>query len=136
MTTTPPRAVKKPVSRDIHGHTQTDDYGWLRADNWQEVMRDPSVLDADIRAYLEAENAWVKNTMAPTESLQETLFAEMKGRIKEDDSSVPSPDGEYSYGVKYITGGQQPLFVRTMTGMTRPFWSTATRKPTARTISA
>ncbi|NNJ74821.1 MAG: S9 family peptidase, partial [Anderseniella sp.] len=113
MTTTPPRAAKKPVSRDIHGHTLTDDYGWLRADNWQEVMRDPSVLDTDIRAYLEAENAWVKNTMAPTESLQETLFAEMKGRIKEDDSSVPSPDGEYSYGVKYITGGQQPLFVRT-----------------------
>ncbi len=113
MTTTPPRAVKKPVSRDIHGYTLTDDYGWLRADNWQEVMRDPSVLDADIRTYLEAENAWVKNTMAPTESLQETLFGEMKGRIKEDDSSVPSPDGEYSYGVKYITGGQQPLFVRT-----------------------
>ena len=112
MTTTPPRAVKKPVSRDIHGHTLTDDYGWLRADNWQEVMRDPTVLDADIRAYLEAENAWVKNTMAPTDSLQETLFAEMKGRIKEDDSSVPSPDGKYSYGVKYITGGQQPLFVR------------------------
>ena len=113
MTTTPPRAAKKPVSRDVHGHTLTDNYGWLRADNWQEVMRDPSVLDADIRAYLEAENAWVDNTMAPTESLQETLFDEMKGRIKEDDSSVPSPDGEYSYGVKYITGGQQPLFVRT-----------------------
>lgn len=112
MTTTPPRAVKKPVSREVHGHTLTDDYGWLRADNWQEVMRDPTFLDADIRAYLEAENAWVKNTMAPTESLQETLFGEMKGRIKEDDSSVPSPDGDYSYGVKYITGGQQPLFVR------------------------
>ncbi|WP_108879542.1 prolyl oligopeptidase family serine peptidase [Anderseniella sp. Alg231-50] len=113
MTTTPPRAVKKPVSRDVHGHTLTDNYGWLRADNWQEVMRDPSVLDADIRAYLESENAWVENTMAPTESLQETLFDEMKGRIKEDDSSVPSRDGNYSYGVKYITGGQQPLFVRT-----------------------
>ncbi|MEO1160568.1 MAG: S9 family peptidase, partial [Pseudomonadota bacterium] len=113
MTTTPPRAVKKPVSRDVHGHTLTDDYGWLRADNWQEVMRDPSVLDSDIRAYLEAENAWVENTMAPTESLQQTLFDEMKGRIKEDDSSVPAPDGDYSYGVKYITGGQQPLFVRT-----------------------
>ncbi|MEM7633082.1 MAG: S9 family peptidase [Pseudomonadota bacterium] len=113
MTTTPPQAVKKTVSRDIHGYTLSDDYAWLRADNWQEVMRDPSVLDADIRTYLEAENAWVENTMAPTESLQETLFGEMKGRIKEDDSSVPSPDGEYSYGVKYITGGQQPLFVRT-----------------------
>lgn len=112
MTTTPPRAVKKPVSRDVHGHTLTDDYGWLRADNWQEVMRDPSVLDPEIRTYLEAENAWVKSAMTSTEGLQTALFDEMKGRIKEDDSSVPSPDGEYSYGVKYITGGQQPLFVR------------------------
>ncbi|MEM9472081.1 MAG: S9 family peptidase [Pseudomonadota bacterium] len=113
MTTTPPRAVKKPVSRDIHGATLNDDYAWLRADNWQEVMRDPAVLDADIRAYLEAENDWVESTMASTQNLQKVLFEEMKGRIKEDDSSVPSPDGEYAYGVKYVTGGQQPLFVRT-----------------------
>ncbi len=113
MTTTPPRAVKKPVSSDIHGTMLSDDYAWLRADNWQEVMRDPAVLDADIRAYLEAENSWLENTMAPTQDLQKTLFEEMKGRIKEDDSSVPSPDGEYAYGVKYVTGGQQPLFVRT-----------------------
>lgn len=112
MTTTPPQAVKKPVSRDVHGHTLTDDYGWLRADNWQDVMRDPAVLDTEIRAYLEAENAWVEQAMAPTANLQKTLFDEMKGRIKEDDSSVPSPDGEYSYGVKYVTDGQQPLFVR------------------------
>lgn len=113
MTTTPPRAVKRPVSRDVHGATLRDDYAWLRAENWQEVMRDPTVLDANIRAYLEAENDWVENTMASTQGLQETLFEEMKGRIKEDDSSVPSPDGQYSYGVKFVTGGQQPVFVRT-----------------------
>ena len=89
-----------------------DNYGWLRADNWQDVMRDPSVLDKDIRAYLEAENAFVEQELATTKTLQETLFREMKGRIKEDDSSVPTRDGDYEYGVKYVTGGQQPVFVR------------------------
>ena len=93
MKTTPPQAVKKPVSRTVHDCTLSDEYGWLRADNWQDVMRDPSVLQADIRAYLEAENAYTAATLADTEPLQAALFDEMKGRIKEDDSSVPAPDG-------------------------------------------
>ncbi len=108
----PPRAEARPVTHEIHGIVRQDDYGWLRADNWQEVMRDPSVLDADIRAYLEAENAYQQAQMEPTGELQEKLFAEMRGRIKEDDSSVPSPDGPYAYGLKYETGGQQPIFFR------------------------
>ena len=95
-----------------HGVTLTDDYAWLRAENWREVMRDPSVLDLAIRAYLEAENAYTKAAFAHTETLQETLFAEMKGRIKEDDSTVPSPDGAYAYAVRYREGGQHPIFYR------------------------
>jgi oligopeptidase B len=75
-------------------------------------MRDPAALKGDIRAYLQAENAWCKAAMADTEALQETLFAEMKGRIKEDDSSVPSPDGPWAYFHRYETGGQHPLFCR------------------------
>ncbi|GAB4522512.1 MAG: S9 family peptidase [Roseibium sp.] len=109
----PPSAEARPVTLTTHGIERRDDYAWLRADNWQEVMRDPSVLDADIRAYLEAENAYQEAQMAGTTALQEQLFAEMRGRIKEDDSSVPSPDGPYAYGVKYETGGQQPIFFRT-----------------------
>ncbi|MGB7205457.1 MAG: S9 family peptidase, partial [Anderseniella sp.] len=112
MTKTPPRAVKKPISRVFHGQSITDDYGWLRAENWQDVMKDPSVLALDIRKYLEAENDFVDQEMAPTKALQETVFGELKGRIKEDDSSVPARDGDYEYGVKYVTGGQQPVFVR------------------------
>ncbi|WP_299482119.1 S9 family peptidase [uncultured Roseibium sp.] len=109
----PPRAEARPQSYETHGISRQDDYGWLRADNWQEVMRDPSVLDADIRAYLEAENAYQDALMEPTKELQEKLFSEMRGRIKEDDSSVPSPDGPYAYGMKFETGGQQPIFFRT-----------------------
>jgi oligopeptidase B len=53
------------------------------------VLRDPSILDSDIRAYLEAENRYAETLLAPTEALQKTLVAEMRGRIKEDDSGVP-----------------------------------------------
>ncbi|MFN3251021.1 S9 family peptidase [Roseibium album] len=109
----PPRAQARPQTHQTHGISRQDDYGWLRADNWQEVMRDPSVLDPDIRAYLEAENAYQDAIMEPTRELQERLFAEMRGRIKEDDSSVPAPDGKFAYGMKFETGGQQPIFFRT-----------------------
>jgi oligopeptidase B len=108
----PPRAEKRPRSTTYHNHTRTDDFAWLRAENWQEVMRDPAALPADIRAYLEAENAYFTAAMADTEKLQETLFKEMRGRIKEDDSSVPSPDGPFAYGTRFIEGGQHPLYVR------------------------
>jgi oligopeptidase B len=107
-----PRAERHPKVSTWHGITLTDDYAWLRADNWREVMRDPSVLDPKIRAYLEAENAYAKAALANTEQLQETLFAEMKGRIKEDDSTVPSPDGPYAYFIRYREGGQHPIFCR------------------------
>jgi oligopeptidase B len=75
-------------------------------------MRDPSVLDPEIRGYLEAENAYTKAALAHTETLQDTLFAEMKGRIKEDDSTVPSPDGPFAYYARYREGGQHPILSR------------------------
>ena len=107
-----PIAQKRRVSDVRHGIERTDDYAWLRADNWQEVFQDPSLLDADIRAYLEAENGYQKKAMADTQALQKDLFAEMRGRIKEDDSSVPSPDGPFAYGMSFVTGGEQPRFFR------------------------
>ena len=107
-----PAAEKRRSEDTRHGITRTDDYAWLRADNWQEVFKDTSVLDADIRAHLEAENAYQDALMADTKALQKTLFEEMKGRIKEDDSTVPLPDGAWAYGSSYRKGGQQPLFER------------------------
>ena len=86
-----PIAARRPSTSNHHGIERVDDYAWLRADNWQAVMRDPSVLDPEIRGHLEAENAHTRTVMGDTEALQETLFEEMKGRIKEDDSSVPAP---------------------------------------------
>lgn len=109
----PPRAERRPVRSIHHGRERIDDYAWLRADNWQEVMRDPARLDPAIRAHLEAENAWAAQALHGTEHLQEELFTEMRGRIREDDSSVPAPDGPYAYATRYVAGGQHPLIVRT-----------------------
>jgi oligopeptidase B len=108
-----PLAKQMPVTDTRHGIERTDAYGWMRAGNWQDVFRDPTLLDTDIRSHLEAENAYQKAMLADVETLRKTLFGEMKGRIKQDDSSVPAPDGDWSYGVKYVTGGEQPRYVRT-----------------------
>ncbi len=108
----PPAAPKKPVTDTRHGITRSDDYAWLRADNWQAMFKDTSILDPEIRTHLEAENAYMNAAMADTKELQKLLFAEMKGRIKEDDSSVPVKDGPYAYGTLFVTGGEQPHYFR------------------------
>jgi oligopeptidase B len=108
----PPTAAKKPLTGTRHGISRTDDYAWLRADNWQDVFRDTSLLDPSIRAHLEAENTYQQAQMADTAELQKTLFAEMKGRIKEDDSSVPMKDGPFAYGTSFVIGGQHARHVR------------------------
>jgi oligopeptidase B len=109
----PPIAPRRPHAVTTHGITIADDYAWLKDENWQEVLRDPSILDADIRNYLEAENAYTESLLGHTEALQKRLVKEMRGRIKEDDSSVPSPDGPYAYLSKFREGGQHQLFGRT-----------------------
>ncbi|MEW6122473.1 MAG: S9 family peptidase [Pseudomonadota bacterium] len=107
-----PRAPRRPTERTVHGITLTDDYSWLRAENWREVMRDPAVLAPDIRAYLEAENAYADAYFAPEAELKALLLKEMRGRIKEDDAGVPSPDGTFAYYTRHRTGGQHPLVCR------------------------
>ena len=109
---TPPVAPIKKSETIHHGQTLSDDYAWLRADNWQEVMHNPSTLDNDIRVYLDAENTYVTDKLSDTEALQADLKAEMKGRIKEDDSSVPIPDGPWSYYSSFVEGGEYPLICR------------------------
>ncbi|MEX1060131.1 MAG: S9 family peptidase [Methyloceanibacter sp.] len=108
----PPRAARRPLTSLHHGIARVDDYAWLRSSNWQAVMRDPALLEPEIRSYLEAENAYTKAIMADTEPLQRELFAEMKGRIKEDDVGVPAPDGAFAYYTRFVIGGQHPLFCR------------------------
>jgi oligopeptidase B len=112
MTLKAPQPEKRPQYSEIHGIKRVDDYHWLKAENWQEVMHTPSLLPQDIRDYLEAENAYHEEQMADTVGLQEKLFAELKGRIKEDDSSVPAPEGPYLYYSQTVTGGQYARYCR------------------------
>lgn len=112
-TVTQPVAPRAPKTIEQLGRTRVDPYQWLKDENWQQVMQDPTVLRADIREYLEAENAYTKARLEdPLETLTEELFQEMRGRIKEDDSSLPSVDGPYAYLVRYRTGGEYPIYAR------------------------
>ena len=108
----PPVAARRPHSFTTHGITVQDDYAWLKDANWQKVLREPELLDKDIRVYLEAENGYADALLGSTNELQKQLVAEMRGRIKEDESSVPSPDGAFAYFSKYREGGQHPLVCR------------------------
>ncbi len=107
-----PSAPRRPHSFTTHGITVVDDYAWLKDANWQEVLRDPSILDDDIRKYLEAENAYTESLLGHTAGLQKTLVKEMRGRIKEDDSNVPAPDGPYAYLRKFRDGGEHEMYGR------------------------
>ncbi|NBA76613.1 prolyl oligopeptidase family serine peptidase [Emticicia sp. ODNR4P] len=96
-----PKAPIKPYPMTIHEDTRVDNYYWLNDRENPEVI-----------TYLEAENAYTETVMSPTKAFQEELFEEMKGRIKEQDESVPYRDGEYYYYSKYIEGGEYPLYCR------------------------
>ncbi|HEY8382784.1 MAG TPA: S9 family peptidase [Microvirga sp.] len=97
---------------EVHGIRIEDPYAWLKAPNWKEVLKDPGVLPGEIRAHLEAENAYADAVLAGTESLRQALVREMRGRIKEDDSSVPQPHGPHAYFTRHREGGQHPLVCR------------------------
>lgn len=96
----PPIAEKRPHSYTVHGVTITDEYHWLRDQGY------PKIENKEILAHLEKENAYFEAQMKPQAELVETIFQEMKGRIKEDDSSVPQKDGDFIYWSKFDEGAQ------------------------------
>ncbi len=102
----PPMAERRPHSFTHHGITITDDWAWLKDPKY------PTVDDPDVLAYLNAENAWFEAAMKPHAALVETLFAEMKGRLKEDDASVPQKDGDWLNWWAFRPGGQYRIWYR------------------------
>ncbi|PWB82240.1 MAG: S9 family peptidase [Methylocystaceae bacterium] len=109
----PPVAARRSSRKTVHGRVLEDPYAWLAAENWREVLSDPAALPADIAALLTAENAYCETVLAPLAKLRETLLAELRGRIKEDDSEPPWPDGPFAYFERYRQGGEHPLYCRT-----------------------
>ncbi|MEQ9641972.1 MAG: S9 family peptidase [Alphaproteobacteria bacterium] len=108
----PPAAERRPETVELHGISRTDDYAWLRDPEWRDVLRDPTKLSPDIRAYLEAENAHTEAVLGPYEELKRRLVAEMRARMPEEDASVPSPDGPWAYFNRFREGGQHPQWCR------------------------
>ncbi|MFP4129485.1 MAG: S9 family peptidase [Halorhodospira sp.] len=108
----PPRAAEEPVVEERFGVRLTDPYAWLRDPDWRAAMLDPSRLQAPIREHLEAENAYAEAVLEPVRGLRRRLFEELRGRIKEDDASVPEPDGPYAYYARFREGGQHPVACR------------------------
>ncbi|MET3896776.1 oligopeptidase B [Devosia sp. UYZn731] len=112
--TNPPIAARKPHSATHHNIVREDPYDWLRAENWQEVMQSPETLDGEIRAYLDAENTYFEEHFGkPTQALQDAIYKEIRGRIKEDDSGIPSNDGPFAYNSRMLEGKQYAQVVRT-----------------------
>lgn len=108
----PPVPKKVPVTIEQLGRTRIDEYQWMKDDNWQAVLRDPSLIKQDVKEHLTQENAYREAMMASTVPLQNEMFEEMKGRIKEDDASVPSADGPWEYYTRFNAGDQHPLYCR------------------------
>ncbi|WP_036255683.1 S9 family peptidase [Methylocapsa acidiphila] len=111
-TASPPSIEARPAARIVQGAELRDEYAWLRAENWREVLRDPDALPAEIRAVVEAENRFAAAVLAPEERVRKTLAKEMRGRIKEDDADVPLRDGPWLYYSRHRRGGQHPIFCR------------------------
>jgi oligopeptidase B len=99
--TTPPVATTKPKQLASPHGTRTDNYYWLNE------RENPQVLD-----YLKQENAYFDEKMAPVKTLEDKFFNEMKGRIKEQDASVPYRDNGYYYYTRYEMGGEYALYCR------------------------
>src|SRR5690606_8611176 len=97
----PPIVKQIPQELSIHGHTRTDPYYWLN-----------DRTNAEVIDYLNQENEYLKEQLRHTEEFQEKLFEEMKGRIKEDDESVPYLKDGFYYYTKFTKGGEYPLFCR------------------------
>ncbi|OJW75224.1 MAG: S9 family peptidase [Sphingomonadales bacterium 63-6] len=107
---TAPLAAKKPHSVTHHGITVADHYAWLRDPGY------PEVTDKEVLAHLEAENAWFEARMKPHQPLIDSLFTEMRARIKEADKSVPQKDGNWLYWIEFEEGAEYKKWWRRPVG--------------------
>ena len=102
----PPKAATRPHSTTHHGVTVEDPYHWLKDEGY------PQVKDADVLAYLEAENAYFEAMMGPHAELVETLYQEIKARQQPDEASVPVRQGAWCYQWRFEEGGQYRIWSR------------------------
>ncbi|GBQ72291.1 oligopeptidase B [Ameyamaea chiangmaiensis NBRC 103196] len=110
--TVPPRPRRDDHTIEQLGRVRADPYHWMKDDNWQAVLRDPSLLRPDIADHLKAENAYTDAMLIPTRALQAQIVAEMKGRLSPSESYPALPHGPWAYYVRYPEGAQHPVYAR------------------------
>lgn len=105
----PPIAPQKQQELTAHGDIRIDPWYWI------QDMEDPDTLE-----YLNSENSFTEHIFEPWAEQREQLFTEMRARIKEDDSTVPSKEGDYWYYTKFEEGTQYPIFCRKYLSLDKP----------------
>jgi oligopeptidase B len=108
----PPIAEKIPQELTLHGETRIDPYYWMRLSDQQKNAPEPDRQTRKVLDYLQAENAYKDSVLADTKPLQEKLFQEIIGRIKQDDSSVPYFKNGYWYYTRFEEGDEYPVYCR------------------------
>ena len=104
------KKVKKVL--EIHDDQRIDNYFWMRLSDEQKETEQPDQQTQDVLDYLHAENDYRKHVMKPTEKLQKTIYDEIIGRIKQDDSSVPITVNGYTYYTRFEKGQDYPYYCR------------------------
>ena len=107
-----PKLRKEKKVINIHNDKLYDDYAWIKQKDWQTVLKDPSKLNDEVLKYINEENEFKTNELKDLDNLKQKIFNELKGRIKDKDSSVPLSDGNFSYYSKYIENSEHPQFLR------------------------
>ena len=107
-----PQLEKKTEIKSCHNVRWKDNYSWIHQSNILDVLKDGSKLLAEVRKYLEEENAYTQFHLKDAKKLQKELFNEIKGRIKLDDESLPYKDKEYEYWTKTTTEGNYSIKLR------------------------
>jgi len=107
-----PVAKKQPTKLEMHGDVRIDNYFWMRLSDAQKLAEVKDEQTKEVIDYLDAENAYYDDVTAYSKNFEEKLFEEMKGRIKEDDASVPYKNNGYYYITRYEKGMQYPIYSR------------------------
>jgi oligopeptidase B len=108
----PPVAIKIPTELEKHNDVRVDNYFWMRLSDDQKLAPVKDEQTQNVVDFLEAENEYYNQVTGYTKDFQEQLFQEMKGRIKEDDSSVPYKSNGYFYITRFEIGNQYPIYSR------------------------
>lgn len=108
----PPQTPRHPETVGRFGARRTDDYAWLRPDDWHAVLRDPLSLDADIRTEVDAENAYLATMLAPAQPLREALAARIAAREPLAQAELPVRQGGHLYRVRHPVGAEHPQYLR------------------------